>query len=71
MKAMGCLNGHAMDYRKMGPTFMDVAAAFLGQKGAEGRALLQDARQERPADQRADRQAGRVAAGRREIRTPH
>ncbi|MDH3453337.1 MAG: hypothetical protein OEN20_13075 [Gammaproteobacteria bacterium] len=36
LKAKGCLNCHAMDKKKMGPAFKDVAAKYKGKAGAEG-----------------------------------
>lgn len=35
LKAKGCLNCHAMDEKKMGPAFKDVAAKYAGKEGAE------------------------------------
>jgi cytochrome c len=36
LKDKGCLNCHAMDKKKMGPAFKDVAAKYKGKAGAEG-----------------------------------
>lgn len=36
LKAKGCMNCHAMDKKKVGPSFMDVAAKYKGKAGAEG-----------------------------------
>jgi len=35
LKAKGCLNCHAMDKKKVGPAYKDVAAKFKDDKGAE------------------------------------
>jgi len=35
LKDKGCLNCHAMDKKKVGPSFKDIAAKYKG-KGAEG-----------------------------------
>ena len=35
MKANGCLNCHAVDTKKVGPAFKDVAAKFKGKADAE------------------------------------
>jgi cytochrome c551/c552 len=35
LKDKGCLNCHAMDKKKVGPSFQDIAAKYKG-KGAEG-----------------------------------
>jgi cytochrome c len=35
LKAKGCLNCHAMDKKKVGPAFKDVAAKYKGKAGAE------------------------------------
>lgn len=37
LKAKGCLGCHAMDKKKVGPAFKDVAAKYKGDKAAEGR----------------------------------
>jgi cytochrome c551/c552 len=37
MKAKGCLNCHAMDKKKVGPAYRDVAAKYKGDAGAEDR----------------------------------
>ena len=34
VKAKGCLNCHAVDTKKMGPSFKDVAAKYKSDKGA-------------------------------------
>lgn len=34
LKEKGCLNCHAMDKKKVGPSFKDVAAKYKGNKGA-------------------------------------
>ena len=34
LKAKGCLNCHAMDTKKVGPAYKDVAAKYKGNKGA-------------------------------------
>jgi len=34
VKSKGCLNCHAVDQRKMGPAFKDVAAKYKGDNGA-------------------------------------
>lgn len=34
-KSSGCLNCHAVDTKKMGPAFKDVAAKYKGNAGAE------------------------------------
>jgi len=36
LKDKGCLNCHAMDKKKVGPAFKDVAAKYKGNAGAEG-----------------------------------
>lgn len=36
LKAKGCLNCHAIDKKKVGPAFKDVAAKYKGKTGAEG-----------------------------------
>lgn len=36
LKAKGCLNCHEMDKKKVGPSFKDLAAKYMGKKGAEG-----------------------------------
>jgi cytochrome c len=35
LKAKGCLNCHAMDKKKVGPAYKDVAAKYKGNSGAE------------------------------------
>lgn len=35
LKAKGCLNCHAMDKKKVGPAYKDVAAKYKGKSGAE------------------------------------
>ncbi|HTP99477.1 MAG TPA: c-type cytochrome [Casimicrobiaceae bacterium] len=35
MKANGCLNCHAVDTKKVGPSFKDIAAKFKGKADAE------------------------------------
>lgn len=35
LKSKGCLNCHAMDKKKVGPAYKDVAAKYKGDKGAE------------------------------------
>lgn len=35
LKDKGCLNCHAMDKKKVGPSLKDVAAKYKGNKGAE------------------------------------
>jgi len=35
LKAKGCLNCHAMDKKKVGPAYKDVAAKYKGDSGAE------------------------------------
>jgi len=35
MKANGCMNCHAVDTKKVGPSFKDVAAKFKGKADAE------------------------------------
>jgi cytochrome c len=37
LKAKGCLNCHAMDKKKVGPAYKDIAAKYKGDKGAEDR----------------------------------
>jgi len=37
MKAKGCLNCHAVDQKKVGPAFKDVAAKHKSDQGAEGK----------------------------------
>lgn len=37
LKAKGCLNCHAMDKKKVGPAYKDVAAKYQGDAGAEDR----------------------------------
>ena len=34
-KSSGCLNCHALDTKKMGPSFKDIAAKYKGNAGAE------------------------------------
>ena len=34
VKSKGCLNCHAVDQKKMGPAYKDVAAKYKGDKGA-------------------------------------
>ena len=34
VKSKGCLNCHAVDQKKMGPSYKDVAAKYKGDKGA-------------------------------------
>ncbi|HEY1326118.1 MAG TPA: c-type cytochrome [Casimicrobiaceae bacterium] len=34
-KSAGCLNCHAADTKKVGPSFKDIAAKYKGQAGAE------------------------------------
>ena len=34
-KSSGCMNCHAMDTKKMGPSFKDIAAKFKGKADAE------------------------------------
>jgi len=36
LKAKGCLNCHAMDKKKVGPAFKDVAAKYKDKAGAAG-----------------------------------
>lgn len=36
-KAKGCLNCHAVDKKKVGPAFKDVAAKYKGNKDAEAK----------------------------------
>jgi cytochrome c len=36
LKAKGCLNCHAMDKKKVGPAYKDVAVKYKGNKSAEG-----------------------------------
>ena len=36
LKEKGCLNCHAMDKKKVGPAFKDVAAKYRGDAGAAG-----------------------------------
>jgi cytochrome c len=36
LKAKGCLNCHAMDKKKVGPAYKDVAAKYKGKSSAEG-----------------------------------
>jgi len=36
-KSKGCLNCHAIDQKKMGPAFKDVAAKYKGQADAPGK----------------------------------
>lgn len=36
LKSKGCLNCHAVDKKKVGPTYKDVAAKYKGDKAAEG-----------------------------------
>ena len=35
-KSSGCLNCHAVDTKKMGPSFKDIAAKYKGKADAEG-----------------------------------
>lgn len=35
LKAKGCLNCHAVDKKKVGPSYKDVAAKYKGNSGAE------------------------------------
>jgi cytochrome c len=37
LKAKGCLNCHAMDKKKVGPAYKDVAAKYKSDSGAEDR----------------------------------
>lgn len=37
LKAKGCLNCHAMDKKKVGPAYKDVAAKYKNDAGAEDR----------------------------------
>ena len=37
VKAKGCLTCHAVDQKKMGPSYKDVAAKYKADKGAEGK----------------------------------
>jgi len=37
VKAKGCLNCHAVDQKKVGPAFKDVAAKHKSDQGAEGK----------------------------------
>lgn len=37
VKAKGCLNCHAVDQKKIGPSYKDVAAKYKDDKGAEGK----------------------------------
>ena len=37
MKSKNCLGCHAMDQKKVGPAFKDVAAKYKGDKGAEAK----------------------------------
>ena len=36
LKAKGCLGGHDMDKKKIGPAYKDVAAKYKGKSGAAG-----------------------------------
>ena len=36
-KASGCLNCHATDTKKVGPSFKDISAKYKGQAGAEAK----------------------------------
>lgn len=36
VKEKGCLNCHAVDQKKVGPAFKDIAAKYKGKKDAEG-----------------------------------
>ncbi len=38
-KSSGCLNCHAVDTKKLGPAFKDVAAKYKGKAGAEATLL--------------------------------
>lgn len=40
-KSSGCLNCHAIDSKKMGPAFKDVAAKFKGKADAEATLVAQ------------------------------
>ena len=40
-KSSGCLNCHAVDTKKMGPSFKDVAAKFKGKADAEATLVAQ------------------------------
>jgi len=37
VKAKGCLTCHAVDQKKIGPSYKDVAAKYKDDKGAEGK----------------------------------
>ena len=37
VKAKGCLTCHALDQKKIGPAYKDVAAKYTADKGAQGR----------------------------------
>ena len=39
VKAKGCLTCHAVDQKKMGPSFKDLAKKHGGDKGAEGKLI--------------------------------
>jgi cytochrome c len=39
VKAKGCLNCHALDVKKVGPAYKDVAAKYKGDAGAEARLI--------------------------------
>jgi cytochrome c len=45
-KSSGCLNCHAVDTKKVGPAFKDIAAKYKGNAGAEAKltAELKDAK---------------------------
>lgn len=36
-KSSGCLNCHAVDAKKVGPSFKDIAAKYKGQAGADAK----------------------------------
>jgi cytochrome c len=37
LKSKGCLGCHAMDTKKIGPAYKDIAAKYKGNKSAEGK----------------------------------
>lgn len=39
VKAKGCLNCHAVDQKKIGPSYKDLAVKYKGDKGAEGKLI--------------------------------
>jgi len=41
MKANGCMNCHAVDTKKVGPAFKDIAAKFKGKADAESTLVAQ------------------------------